>query len=160
MQSWNLNPSRYTEADRQLIAWVIFVTVFLDYCAVGMMRSLLPWYSTKLGGGAVLLGLLETAYGFGQVIGASFLGRLSDTKGRRVVLALSCVGSAVGYGVAAFATSASVLVASRVPVGLAKQTATVARAILADITPTSERTTAMVRLMIPIASGYVRFPKL
>ena len=124
---------RYSEDERKRVAAVVFATVLFDYLAVGMMRSALPWYATKLGGGAVLLGLLETSYGVGQVIGASFLGRLSDTEGRRFVLILSCFGSALGYGIASVAATATVLVASRVPVGLAKQTVTVARAILADI---------------------------
>lgn len=114
-----------------------------DYLAVGMMRNLLPWYAKTLGGGAVLLGTLETAYGVGQVVGASFLGRLSDVHGRRLVVFISGLGSALGYGMSAGATTATMLIASRIPVGLAKQTVTVSRAILADCTPVEKRTGIM-----------------
>ena len=52
-------------------------------------------------GTATLIGALETCYGVGQLIGSSFMGRVSDTLGRRAVLLLSFTGSAVGYGLTA-----------------------------------------------------------
>lgn len=50
------------------------------------------------------------------------------------MLFISCAGSAVGYGMAGLATTPLVLLLSRIPVGLAKQTVSVSRAILADCT--------------------------
>ena len=58
----------------------------------------------------------------------------------RVVVFISGLGSAIGYGMSAGATTAAMLIASRIPVGLAKQTVTVSRAILADCTPVEKRT--------------------
>ena len=113
--------------------------VVADYVAVGMMRTVLPFYAKKLGGGAVLIGSLEALYGVGQVIGALTLGRLSDKKGRRFVLAISFFGSIIGYTMAGFATTPAMLLASRLPVGLAKQTVTIARAIVADCTAEGDR---------------------
>eukprot|EP00961_Rhodomonas_salina_P100892 1357879-Rhodomonas_salina.2 len=119
----------------------------IDYAGVGMMRTILPFYAKQLGGTATLIGLLETCYGalhsgsqtrwVGQVIGAAVLGRMSDVQGRRVVLFISCAGSAVGYGMAGMATTPLFLLLSRIPVGLAKQTVSVSRAILADCTDRS-----------------------
>ena len=128
---------------------VCLVAVTADYCGVGMMRTLLPFYAERMapGSGATLLGALETACGVGQIIGATVLGRLSDTRGRKVVLLLSFVGSAIGYGFTAVATTPGMLVFSRLPVGLAKQTVATARAILADCVPRHELSGMMARLI-------------
>jgi DHA1 family tetracycline resistance protein-like MFS transporter len=136
---------------------VCLVAVTADYCGVGMMRTLLPFYAKRMapGSGATLLGALETAYGVGQIIGATVLGRLSDTRGRKVVLLLSFVGSAIGYGFTAVATTPAMLVFSRLPVGLAKQTVATARAILADCVPRHELSGMMARLIKMACAGAV-----
>lgn len=132
--------------------------VVADYVAVGMMRTVLPFYAKKLGGGAVLIGSLEAVYGVGQVIGALTLGRLSDKKGRRFVLAISFFGSIIGYTMAGFATTPAMLLASRLPVGLAKQTVTIARAIVADCTAEGDRSKWMAWLVTATAIGYTIGP--
>eukprot|EP00039_Didymoeca_costata_P025428 m.13273 g.13273 ORF g.13273 m.13273 type:complete len:426 (-) comp4825_c0_seq1:144-1421(-) len=147
-----------SEAARKAVTYLVFACTMADYIAVGMMRIMLPWYAQRAGGGAVLLGSLETAYGVGQVIGASFMGRLSDFYGRRLVVMISFTGSTVGYAMAGMATGTPLLIASRLPVGLAKQTVTVSRAILADISPPRERTGMMTKLMGSIAVGYAIGP--
>eukprot|EP00729_Bicosta_minor_P032105 gene32105-8201_t len=76
----------------------------------------------------------------------------------RVVVFISGLGSAIGYGMSAGATTAAMLIASRIPVGLAKQTVTVSRAILADCTPVEKRTGIMTQLMVAIAVGYAAGP--
>lgn len=63
--------------------------------------------------------------GAGQVVGAAVMGRVSDRYGRKVVLLLSFLGSALGYGMVGLATTTTHLLISRVPVGLAKQTVAV-----------------------------------
>ena len=146
--------------NRVMAIRVCLVAVTVDYCGVGMMRTLLPFYAQKMapGGGATLLGALETAYGVGQIIGATCLGRLSDTRGRKVVLLLSFAGSAIGYAGTAAATTPAMLVLSRLPVGLAKQTVAAARAILADCVPRHELSGMMARLTSLFAVGYAIGP--
>ena len=103
----------------------------------------------------------ETCYGIGQVVGGSFMGRLSDFAGRRAVLLMSMLGAVCGYSLAAFAivlSSPWLLLASRLPVGLAKQTATVSRSMIADITSPGERSRYMGRLTASFACGYAIGP--
>jgi MFS family permease len=125
-----------------------------------MMRTLLPFYSKKISpeSGATLLGTLETTYGIGQIVGATILGRLSDTRGRKFVLLISFLGSAIGYAMTAAATAPWHLVASRLPVGLAKQTVAAARSILADCVPRHELTGMSARLTSFFAVGYAIGP--
>ena len=98
--------------DFKTAMWVVLLAVAADYAGVGMMRVILPFRANQLAsssgwGTATLIGALETAYGVGQLAGASFMGRVSDIFGRRAVLLTSFTGSAVGYGMTAVAASPS-----------------------------------------------------
>ena len=129
--------------------FLVQAIVVLDYGCVGAMRTVLPYYAKNLGAAATGVGALETVYGIGQVIGALLLGKLSDRRGRKVVLLLSFAGSALGYGTAAFAVatgSSSLLLLSRLPVGLAKQTITASRSVIADLTSHGDRSSSYARL--------------
>jgi len=122
-------PSRHHRA-------IVYAAVALDYFAVGMMRTLLPFYAQQLGGSALVQGALEALCGMGQFLGSVLLGRMSDGRGRKAGLAISFGGSALGYalvaasiaGVGGERYSLPLLLLSRVPVGLAKQTITISRA--------------------------------
>ena len=138
--------------------------VLVDYAAVGAMRTVLPYYAKRLGASGTKIGALETAYGLGQVGGALMLGWLSDARGRKFVLLLSFVGAATGYAIASLAVSlgsVALLLASRLPVGLAKQTVTATRALVADLTPASAaRSEALARLFAGCSLGYAVGPYL
>lgn len=136
---------------------VVQCVVLIDYACVGGMRTVLPYYARSLGAAATGVGALETLYGVGQVVGALLLGRLSDRRGRKAVLLVSFAGSAIGYAGAAVAVgikAAPLLLLSRLPVGLAKQTITASRSIIGDVTSTGDRTSAMARLFSSMALGY------
>ena len=122
--------------------------VALDYACVGAVRTVLPYYARALGASAMDIGALETVYGIGQVVGSLLMGRLSDKRGRRTVLSVSFFGSCLGYLTVALGVlegSSRLLLLSRLPVGLAKQTITASRALVGDITSADERTSAMSR---------------
>jgi len=120
---------------------LVLFAVTADYVGVTMMRVALPFYAKSLGGSSTLIGSLETGYGIGQWVGATTLPRLSDVWGRRRVMMLCCLFSAVGYTLALVSiivASPTLLLLSRVPVGLAKQTVTISRAVVADCTDANE----------------------
>ena len=139
---------------------LVMLACLIDYAGVGMIRTLMPYYVLRLvpGSGwsnASLLGSLETAYGAGQMLGAVVMGRLSDLQGRRMVLLLSFTGAACGYSLTAVATTPALLLVSRVPVGLAKQTVTVSRAIIADCCDAGrERSASFAKMIAAIGVGY------
>eukprot|EP00802_Teleaulax_amphioxeia_P027465 Tamp_28820.p2 GENE.Tamp_28820~~Tamp_28820.p2 ORF type:complete len:115 (-),score=8.84 Tamp_28820:192-536(-) len=74
----------------------------------------------------------------------------------------SCAGSALGYGLAIIArltASPGLLLLSRIPVGLSKQTVTVSRAVVADCTaPDSLRSQWMAFLGAALGVGCVVGP--
>ena len=57
-------------AGRRSSSFVLRLTqsiVLVDYCAVGAMRTVLPYYAKELGAAGRHIGGLETVYGLGQV---------------------------------------------------------------------------------------------
>ena len=135
--------------------------VFVDYAAVGAMRTVLPFYAKSLGAAATGVGALEALYGAGQIGGALLLGRMSDKRGRKAVLLASLLGSIIGYsmsGVAVGAGSATLLLLRRLPVGLAKQTVSASRAITSDVTSEAQRSDAISGLVGSMALGYALGP--
>jgi MFS family permease len=137
--------------------------VLIDYAAVGAMRTVLPYYAKRLGASGTKVGGLETVYGIGQVSGSLALGWLLDARGRKVVLLLSFLGAALGYGLASVAVmqgSVTLLLLSRLPVGLAKQTVTATRAVVSDVTSPAERSESLARLFAGCSLGYAIGPYL
>lgn len=107
---------------------LVYAAVAVDYFAVGMMRTLMPFYSQQLGGSPLTQGALEALYGAGQVLGSLGLGRYSDARGRKAGLAVSFGGSAVGYAMVCVSMSGaagrhalSLLLLSRVPVSATRR---------------------------------------
>lgn len=151
-----------SDAYKQRALWLVLLAVVCDYIGVSMMRVTLPFFAKALGGSATLIGGIESCYGVGQVCGALILPKLSDKWGRRAILTFSCLGSLVGYSLACTARyieSPALLLASRIPVGLAKQTVTVSRAVVADCTdPNEERSKWMSWLGTAVGIGCVVGP--
>jgi MFS family permease len=140
----------------------LYVACLLDVTAVGLVVPLLASYSRALGAGPRFTGILQATYGLAQLIGANVLGSLSDKVGRRTLLRLSSLGGIVGYSLLAVAVGPSgslyLLLASRMPIGLLKQSLTVSRALVADTTQLHERMRPMARLGGCVGVGFVLGP--
>jgi len=134
--------------------------VSADYMGTSMMRSLLPQLLVSSSASAV--GSLESSYGLGQTLGSLSLPYLSDLFGRRRILQLSCLGTAAGYSLSAFAVSSEeatlLVLAGRVVAGLTKQTLTMARAMIGDMYDEESRQSSMALLTLFSCSGYLTGP--
>jgi DHA1 family tetracycline resistance protein-like MFS transporter len=75
----------------------VFVIVLVDMLGFGLILPLLPYYADNFGASATVVGLLTASYAAAQLIGAPLLGRLSDRYGRRPVLLVSILGTALGF---------------------------------------------------------------
>lgn len=73
----------------------IFLIVFIDLLGFGLILPLLPFYAETYGASPTLIGFLTASYAAAQLIGAPWLGRLSDRFGRRPVLLISIFGTFV-----------------------------------------------------------------
>src|SRR6476660_1139318 len=95
---------------------IIFVTVFIDLIGFGMVIPLLPYYANTSPFNATPrdIGFLVAAYSVMQFIFSPILGKLSDKYGRRPILFISLLGSAVGYFVIGWASTIVLVFAGRI----------------------------------------------
>eukprot|EP00658_Telonema_sp_P-2_P055754 TRINITY_DN44311_c0_g2_i2.p1 TRINITY_DN44311_c0_g2~~TRINITY_DN44311_c0_g2_i2.p1 ORF type:complete len:410 (-),score=111.69 TRINITY_DN44311_c0_g2_i2:67-1296(-) len=146
-------PPTSSNAMRQKYRLLAIVAV--DLFAVALVVPLLPQAFKSLGGDAAGWGLFSSVYSVSQVAGGVVLGGFSDRYGRSAGLQLSMVAAGISYGIVGFASSITMLLVSRVIVGLFKQTMTLATALTADVTSTEERASAMARLSAAVSVGWM-----
>lgn len=138
-------------------SFVIFMTTFIDMIGFGMIIPILPFHPETINAGALALGILIGSFALMQFIFSPLLGRLSDKVGRRPVILLSILSSAISFIVFAIANSFILLLISRITAGIATEVA-VAQAYMADITSENERTTGMGRLGAANGAGFIIGP--
>jgi multidrug resistance protein len=118
---------------------ILFLTVFIDLVGFGIVLPLLPFYARRFGASGTEVGLLITVYSVAQLLLAPIWGRISDRVGRRPILIIGLVGSAISYFAFAWAGTLAMLFLSRVLGGIGGATVPVAQAYIADITPPERR---------------------
>ena len=139
---------------------VIFLTVLIDLIGFGIVLPILPYFAQQLGAGGVGVGLLFGVFSGMQFLSTAFLGRWSDSVGRRPVLLITMLINAAGYLLFAFAGSYPLLFLARVVSGLASGNISVAQAYIADVSTPAERSKAMGIIGAAYGLGMVMGPAL
>lgn len=137
---------------------ILFLTVFVDLVGFGIVLPLLPFYADRFGATGLVVGMLVSVYSLAQLFMAPVWGRLSDRFGRRPILVVGLLGSAVSYVVFAFAGSIAVLFISRILAGMGGATVPVAQAYIADITPPQRRAGNMGLIGAAFGMGFIFGP--
>ena len=124
---------------------IIFVTVFIDLIGFGMVIPILPFYAETPPYNATPfeIGLLFSIYSWMQFFFSPILGRLSDRYGRRPILFISLMGSAVGYFVIGFAETLALVFVGRIIGGITGANISTAQAYIADVTTKENRAKGM-----------------
>ena len=160
----------------------ILTVNFVGTLGFGIVLPFLVFLVTRLGGNALIYGIMGATYSFFQLIGAPILGRWSDRFGRKRVLLLSQLGTLVSWGIflvalalpthAMFAVDSEVLGAFTITVplavlffaraldGVTGGNVSVANAYLADITEGKDRSASFGKMAISTNLGYVLGPAL
>lgn len=137
---------------------ILFFTVFVDLVGFGIVLPLLPLYADGFGASGAAVGLLVTSYSVAQFFMAPLWGRLSDRFGRRPIIIIGLVGSALAYLVFAWSRSLTWLFASRILAGIGGSTVPVAEAYIADITPPEKRAGNMGLIGAAFGLGFIVGP--
>jgi MFS family permease len=133
---------------------VLMATAFVDMAGLFMVVPLLPFYVQRLGEGGVglfgvelgvgaLTGVVVSSFTIAQLVSAPFWGRCSDRFGRRPVMLVALIASAMAYVLFGFADSLFVLVLSRVVQGAGGGTVGVIQAYVADAVEPAQRARAL-----------------
>jgi len=125
-------------------AWPLLIAIsFLATMGMTIVLPVLPFVVRRyLPDGTNLapwVGILESVYALCAFLAAPALGVLSDRYGRKPVLIISVLGSAIGYLLFGIGGAVWVLLLSRIIDGLTAGDMPVLFAYLADITPPEDR---------------------
>lgn len=148
---------------------IVISTLFLDVLGVGILMPVLPQlifnifepagysYASSL----IMLGWLTAIYPIMQFIATPILGQLSDRHGRKPLLAFSLLGTAVGYvlfAIAIITKNIPLLFFSRGLDGITGGNLSVARAVIADVSPPEHRTKNFALVGAAFGIGFVFGP--
>lgn len=141
---------------------IIFVTVFIDLIGFGMVIPILPYYANTPPFNATPLeiGFLVGTYSLMQFFFSPVLGRLSDRYGRRPILFISLLGSAVGYLVMGLAGTLFMVFLGRIIGGITGANISTAQAYVADVTSKRHRARGMGLFGAAFGLGFILGPAL
>ena len=121
----------------------LFLTVFSNLLGFGIIIPLLPYYAEKFGANPNEVTLLMASYSLMQLIFSPILGRISDIYGRKKILVLCLIGSAISYFLLYFATNFVLVLFARSVAGLFGSTTAIANAYVTESTSSANRSKGM-----------------
>ncbi|MDF2567031.1 MAG: arabinose efflux permease family protein, partial [Oscillospiraceae bacterium] len=145
---------------------LIFGLMSVFLCGIGftIIAPVVPFlvhpYISNPGDQAIVVTLLTSVYAVCVFIAAPGLGALSDRYGRRPVLLVCLLGSAIGYLVFGIGGALWILFAGRIIDGITGGTISTIFAYFADIIPSEQRTKYFGWVSAVVGAGTVIGPTL
>jgi multidrug resistance protein len=119
--------------------FIISLVAIVNALGYGIIIPLQYAYVARFGINALWLGILFATYSLAQFISTPIIGRLSDRFGRKPLLFISVLGTAVSFFLFAIAGSAPVIFVARILDGITGGNISVAQAVISDVTEPQER---------------------
>lgn len=136
----------------------LLLIVFIDMLAFGIIIPFMPFWAERFGGSPALVAILFATYSLFAFLSSVVWGTLSDRWGRKPVMCISMLGSAISFAWVSQADALWMLFAARGLSGLMGGTIPVAQAFIADITPRKDRAARMGLMGAAIGAGFVVGP--
>ena len=140
--------------------WTIWTTVALDLVGFGIVVPILGRYAERYGASGLEVGLLFASFSLAQFVCSPLLGRLSDVVGRKPVIVVSLVGTAIGSFVTGVGGALWVLFLGRVLDGASGASVAVAQGAITDVATPEERPRLLGLLGAAFGVGFVVGPAL
>lgn len=138
--------------------FIIALIALVNMLGYGIIIPILYAYSKKFGMSDFQNGLLFAVFSVCQFISTPIIGRLSDKYGRRPLLLISIIGTAVSFFMTAFAPNALFLFIARSLDGLTAGNIPVAFAVISDSTKPEDRAKAFGMIGAAFSFGFVFGP--
>src|ERR1700731_1144587 len=141
----------------------IFITILLDFLALGIIAPVLPNLIIQFKGGnianaASITGYFGFAWAAMQFIFSPVLGAWSDRFGRRPIILISCAGLGFDYILMAMAPTLSWLFVGRVISGITTSNISTAFAYVTDVTPPERRAKQFGLISAAFGLGFIIGP--
>ena len=143
------------------VLWFLVASAFLGAMGIGLVVPVMPYLAGRFVSEhdlPLVVSLLSIAYSAAAFVAAPALGALSDRFGRRPVLIISVLGSAVGYWMFGAAHAAWMLVAGRLIDGFTAGNFSAAFAALADSTQPADRGRNFGYMGASVGAGFIAGP--
>ncbi len=140
--------------------WTLWTTVAIDLIGFGIVVPILGRYAERFGASGLQVGLLFAAFSLAQLVFSPILGRLSDRVGRKPVIVVSLVGTAIASVITGAASALWMLFLGRVIDGASGASVAVAQAAVSDLAPPQERARLLGLLGAAFGVGFVVGPAL
>ena len=125
--------------NQKLRLGLIYVIMLSDVFGASLFYPIAPYIVRQYSADALAVTMMTVLFSAAQFIAAPILGRLSDRYGRRPVLLITLLGSALGFLIFGLSGSLWMLFLSRVIDGFAGGNMSTASAYIADISTPEER---------------------
>lgn len=137
---------------------IVALVAFVNMLGYGIVIPILYAYSKKYGLSDFENGLLFSVFSICQFLSTPIIGRLSDKYGRRPLLLISIIGTALSFFTMAFAPNVLFLYIARALDGLTAGNIPVAFAVISDSTKPQERAKSFGLIMSAFSFGFVFGP--
>lgn len=138
----------------------LWSTVALDLVGFGIVVPILGRYAERYGASGFEVGLLFASFSLAQLVFAPLLGRLSDRIGRKPVILISLLGTALGSFITGAAGALWVLFLGRIIDGASGASVAVAQGAVTDIAPVQDRPRLLGLMGAAFGVGFVIGPAL
>lgn len=151
----------------------VFLTIFIDMLGIGIFIPIFPLLvlphsefrvipdSWTIAQGFILLGWLSASFPLAQFIFSPILGQLADKFGRKKVLALSILGTALAYFLLAYSIATKnipLMFFARILDGITGGNISVAQAVIADISTPNNRAKNFGVIGMAFGLGFIMGP--
>ena len=130
----------------------------IDLVGFGILFPVLARYARDTGASPAVAGMLVASFSIAQVIFSPLTGLLSDRVGRKPVIILSLVGTAIGSLLTGLAGSLALLFVGRIIDGASGSSVAVAQASVTDVAEPSERARLLGLLGAAFGVGFALGP--
>ena len=137
---------------------IVFLAVFLDLIGFGILIPIQPFYAELFGARPAAITLLSASFSLVQFLFAPFLGRISDSVGRRPIMLFTIAINAIGYALFGLAGSLPMLFLARITSGFGSANIGTAQAIVADSTTPETRAKGMGIIGAAFGLGFILGP--
>ena len=141
--------------------WFLVATAFLGAMGIGLVGPVVPFLAERFAPGgdlAFIVSSLSLSYAAAAFLAAPVLGALSDRYGRRPILIVSVLGSALGYLLFGIAGATWMLVCGRLIDGLTAGNFSAVFAAISDSTAPAERGRSFGLVGAGVGAGFILGP--
>lgn len=136
------------------------MTILINRIGMSILFPILPFLVERFRSDAFTLGLLTASFAIAQFLATPAIGAISDRYGRRPVMLICVLGSAISYFMFGWAGALWVLFLSRIIDGITGGVAATAQAYIADTSKPGERSKNFGLTGVAFGLGFVLGPAL